>query len=55
MRLFARVYGAVLRFAPERFRSRYAQDAVDLASVRLRETVQPLVERCRSSHEIVIL
>jgi predicted permease len=32
------VYAAVLRFAPERFRSRYAQDAVDLASVRLRET-----------------
>lgn len=41
MTLFARLYAAVLASAPPAFRERFAQEAVDLAVERLRETPAP--------------
>jgi predicted permease len=47
------MYGAVLRCAPERFRDRYAQEAVELASVRLRETRGAARKTVRAIRELV--
>ena len=38
MRLFARLYAGVMRFAPESFRNRYAREAAELAALRVVET-----------------
>ena len=38
MRLFARLYAGVMRFAPESFRDRYSSEAAELAALRVAET-----------------